>query len=204
MEPRYSGDNHAGSHRACTTGLDTELLKDKWWGRALVKYKHSVGGKAVDSLIRPRPVILFHIKCITGHNITVSMTHLYSPTVRKLMLSSNSSSPEVSTWPKGLKLEWERKEKIQKWMRIMLTWAQLFNLAGHVSTPFSAPVLPAARNFPLVISLLSSSIDQWRLRHYLPLFSLAKEHNPVNTPGLEETQMEIWRSKCVDQFPDVG
>lgn len=30
-------------------------------------------------------------------------------------------------------------------MFIMLTWAQLFNLAEHVNTPSSAPVLPAAR-----------------------------------------------------------
>lgn len=57
------------------------------------------------------------------------------------------------------------------------------------------------RNFPLVVPLLSSSIDQWRLRHYLPLFSLAKEHNPVNTPGLEETHMEFWRSKVCGAVP---
>lgn len=64
--------------------------------RQMRRYKHHVGGEAGDSSVRSCPVILFHVKYITGSNRTMLMTHLYPLTARKLMVNSYGSSPEVS------------------------------------------------------------------------------------------------------------
>ena len=72
--------NEAVSCSNCTGGWITVLLKDRWWGKALMKEKHQGEGemlifKAVD--VESCHIIPFHIKLIMGDNVIMSMTPLF-------------------------------------------------------------------------------------------------------------------------------